>query len=134
MFRYAFEKVKRHHTPTKRESVKNYFFWLMGTARNAIVVGLGIVVARIVAATNDDHVFRLVRDVPDGLPTAVNPLGAGAEVGEVLTAAVVIALISYLESVAIAKTYAQKDGYAIDPTQELRALGLANIVGSFFQA
>ena len=46
----------------------------------------------------------------------------------------VAALIGYLESIAIAKTFAQKDGYTIDPTQELRAVGIANIVGSFFQS
>ena len=131
---YFFERVKKYYTPIKGDSKKNYAFWLSGTARNALVVGIGLVVARIVAATNDDRVFNLVRDVPSGLPEAQNPLGGDIDIGEVFVAAIVAALIGYLESIAIGKTFAQKEGYQIDPTQELRALGFANIVGSFFQA
>ncbi|KAJ0393343.1 hypothetical protein P43SY_007104 [Pythium insidiosum] len=45
-----------------------------------------------------------------------------------------IAIISYMSSIAMAKRLAIKEGYRIRPNQELIALGLSNLVGSFFQA
>nr|CCA20710.1 Sulfate Permease (SulP) Family putative [Albugo laibachii Nc14] len=44
-----------------------------------------------------------------------------------------IALISYMSSVAMAKRLAIKEGYRIRTNQELIALGMANLIGSFFQ-
>jgi SulP family sulfate permease len=37
-----------------------------------------------------------------------------------------------MESMAVGMVYASKNGYETAPDQELVALGLANIVGSFF--
>jgi len=37
------------------------------------------------------------------------------------------------ESIIVAKHYALKYNYQINPNQELLALGVGNIVGSFFQ-
>ncbi len=69
--------------------------------------------------------------------------------------AVIIALVGLLEAIVIAKTFARKNKYdvrdhrmpivgqfmmmdalslQIEPSQELVALGAANLVGSFFQA
>lgn len=45
-----------------------------------------------------------------------------------------IALISFMSSVAMAKRLAIKEGYRIRTNQELIALGMANFIGSFFQA
>ena len=42
--------------------------------------------------------------------------------------------IGYMESIAVSMVYASKKGYKLDPDQEAIALGLANIVGSFFSA
>ena len=39
-----------------------------------------------------------------------------------------------MESIAVSMVYASKKGYKLDPDQEAIALGLANIVGSFFSA
>ena len=66
----------------KNDSLKNKMLWLIGTARNTVVVGLGLVVARIVAAADEDEnaltdgndVFTLVKEVPAGLP---KPAGEG---------------------------------------------------------
>jgi hypothetical protein len=60
--------------------------WLVGTARNAVVVFTGLIVARIVTAADSVHmknttelagddVFSLVGFVPAGLPTPGNPFG-----------------------------------------------------------
>lgn len=47
---------------------------------------------------------------------------------------VLVPMIGILESIAIAKAFGRKNGYRICASQEILALGLANIVGSFVQA
>jgi sodium-independent sulfate anion transporter 11 len=143
---FGLEKLKGKYNRTKDDSLKNKFLWLIGTARNTVVVGLGLVIARIVAAAdesegvngttvpNGQDVFSLVRDVPSGLPRPANPLAGDLDWTKLGPAAVTIALLGYLESIAIGKTFAQKNGYRLDPTQELRAIGLANVVSSFFSS
>ncbi len=49
--------------------------------------------------------------------------------------ALTIALISFMESIAVAKAIQTKHrDYKVDPNQEIISLGLSNIVGSFFQS
>ncbi|NXC59959.1 S2611 protein, partial [Aleadryas rufinucha] len=43
----------------------------------------------------------------------------------------VVPLMGLLETIAIAKAFASQNGYRIDPNQELLALGVANVLGSF---
>lgn len=45
----------------------------------------------------------------------------------------VIALVGFLESMAVGQTFASKFKYDIDANQEFVAIGLANVVGAFFQ-
>lgn len=45
-----------------------------------------------------------------------------------------ITVLLFVESFVCAKTYASKHNYAISPNRELVALGMANMIGSFFGA
>ena len=45
---------------------------------------------------------------------------------------VTVPLVSYLQQISMAKTFAQKCSYKIDSTQEFNALGLLNIINSLF--
>ncbi len=53
--------------------------------------------------------------------------------GEHLGSAVTIAIIGFVESIVVAKIYSSKHDYPVSPNRELVALGIANIIGSFFQ-
>ena len=44
---------------------------------------------------------------------------------------VIIPLVGFLANFAIAKAFARKNKYKIDPSQELIALGIANLMSSF---
>ena len=44
---------------------------------------------------------------------------------------VVVPMIAFLTSIAIAQAFSRKNNYMIDASQELRALGIANITNSF---
>eukprot|EP00040_Diaphanoeca_grandis_P005509 m.33141 g.33141 ORF g.33141 m.33141 type:complete len:791 (-) comp16766_c0_seq1:275-2647(-) len=133
---YALEKVKARYTVSKNDSKKDYFLWLAGTARNAIIVVVGIIVSVIVSkATGDDKTFNLIRDIPRGLPEVKNPFADldQDEFVSVWSYSFVTALLGYLECIAIGKAFAAKGGYELDQTQELRAIGVSNVVNSFFQ-
>ncbi len=79
------------------------------------------------------HRVRTVGVVPKGLPQQTVTLWFPmAHVGKKLGLAVLICLIDVLESISIAKSLAIKNRYELDATQELRGLGLANLVGAAF--
>lgn len=47
------------------------------------------------------------------------------------TGLIIVPLIGFVESIAIAKAFARKNKYNVDPSQELIALGIANLMSSF---
>jgi len=100
--------------------------------------------------TTDGHAWRIkkivgqelhlagggdvVGSIPQGLPALRVPkIGLEAFLS-LLSAAVVIALVGFMESIAMAKALAAKTRQRIDPNQELIGQGLANLTGSFFQS
>ncbi|EWM24464.1 sulfate transporter [Nannochloropsis gaditana] len=60
--------------------------------------------------------------------------GEGIPFGKVMICALPIALLTYLESVSVARKYALYNKYALDMTQELWALGFGCLFASFFKA
>lgn len=64
--------------------------------------------------------------IPSGLPEFHVPHLSVHDIDDVLPLAAACFLLSYIESVSAARTLAQKNGYYIDPRQELLALGVAN--------
>ena len=74
---------------------------------------------------------KVIGTVPAGFPTPQNVLWS--EIGSVMGTAVSIALVGFLESFAVAKTIAEKEGYRMSAQRELIGLGLANVVGAFFK-
>lgn len=78
----------------------------------------------------DQSGLKIVGAVPQGLPSFIVPAFKIETVQLLLPMALTIALIGYIESLAIAKAVAQKEKYRIEANQELRALGLSNITGS----
>ncbi|XP_055525139.1 sodium-independent sulfate anion transporter-like isoform X1 [Wyeomyia smithii] len=127
------------------QKIINKTLWLVGTARNAIIV---IVCGSIGYAfySNGQEPFKMIGDVPKGLPSFQVPpfsvpenveTGQQAEsfsdmlsnLGSML---IVIPLIALLEDIAICKAFA--NGKSVDATQELIAIGTSNVANSFFQA
>lgn len=78
--------------------------------------------------------LRIVGEVPRGLPAPVMPLAGMEEIMALLPAALTISLVGFMESIAVAKVYASRNKYAINPDQELIGLGLANIAGAIFRS
>jgi SulP family sulfate permease len=73
-----------------------------------------------------------VGKVPQGLPSFVVPRIGSESVAQLFPTALTLLFVGFMESIAIAELIADRERYRIDPNQELKALGLANIVGAFF--
>lgn len=74
----------------------------------------------------------VVGNIPAGLPAPMLP--DLSLVGQLWPGALGIALMSFTESIAAGRAFARHDEPRPEANQELRALGLANLVGGFFQA
>jgi SulP family sulfate permease len=77
---------------------------------------------------------KIVGNVPAGLPSPQAPTLDWAAMKGLLPTALTIALVGFMESISVAKAFAQKNRYEVDANQELVGLGAANIAGSFFGA
>uniref|UniRef100_A0AAX7UAF1 STAS domain-containing protein n=1 Tax=Astatotilapia calliptera TaxID=8154 RepID=A0AAX7UAF1_ASTCA len=119
-----------------------YFF--ISSVRNAAVV----IAASLIAFSWEvygNHVFTITGKTTRGLPpfrppptsdTTAN--GTVVSFGEIVKdfggGLAVIPFMGLLESIAIAKAFASQNDYRIDANQELLAIGVTNIMGSFVSA
>ena len=55
-------------------------------------------------------------------------------ISHLLSSAIIISLLGFMEAISIAKAMAAKTGQRLDPNQELIGQGLANIVGAMTNA
>jgi MFS superfamily sulfate permease-like transporter len=72
--------------------------------------------------------------IPEGLPSLEVPAVHWDLVWALLPAALVMALIGFMEATSISKAIATSTGERVDANKELIGQGLANIAGSFFSA
>lgn len=77
----------------------------------------------------------IVREIPHGFPEFSIPELSWETFRALAPLAMTIAVIAYMEAFSVAKAIETKRrDYVIRPSQELVALGAANVVGSFFQS
>jgi sulfate permease, SulP family len=98
-----------------------------------VAVALGILAVWGLGLTEQS--VKILGEVPQGLPSIIAPTFNLDTFNSLLPIALAIALVSFMESIAVAKAIqAKHKSYKVDANQELVALGVANIGGSFFQA
>ncbi|MEO1713794.1 MAG: sulfate permease, partial [Bacteroidota bacterium] len=77
----------------------------------------------------------IVGSVPEGLPAFGIPQINAETIRTLFMAALAISLVGFMQSIAVAKAIQSKHkNYKVVANQELIALGLSNVVGSFFQS
>ena len=82
-----------------------------------------------------DAGVKIVGQVPEGLPSLTMPPFSLETVQNLAPIALAISLVSFMESIAVAKAIQAKHrNYKVNANQELISLGLANIGGAFFQS
>ncbi|MCX7168950.1 MAG: SulP family inorganic anion transporter [Proteobacteria bacterium] len=77
---------------------------------------------------------EVVGRVPEGLPSIAVPRLSLEMLTSLLSAAIVISLVGFMEAISIAKAMSAKTRQRIEPNQELIGQGLANLVGAFSQS
>ena len=76
-----------------------------------------------------------IGEVPSGFPAFQLPVVDGPLVLQLLPVALVLALISFIETLSIGKAFSPRyDYYRILPNRELFALGASKVLGGLFQA
>jgi SulP family sulfate permease len=98
------------------------------TAPLAVLLVTTLLVASL--GLDASHGVAVIGSLPSGLPHFGLPLPAPGTITELFPAAVLIALVAYVESVSIAKTLANRRRQTVDPNQELIALGAANLAAA----
>ncbi|XP_053473160.1 sodium-independent sulfate anion transporter [Ictalurus furcatus] len=130
--------------PSPVVKVSRGLVWTLATIRNALVV---IAAACVVYSTEvlGHDFFTVTGKTAAGLPPfSAPPLSetttngtriSFSEIAQDLGSGLaVIPLMGVLESIAIAKAFGSKNNYRINANQELFAIGLTNILGSFVSA
>ncbi|WP_265693095.1 SulP family inorganic anion transporter [Providencia rustigianii] len=94
----------------------------------------------MVLATGASMLFNLeqygihtVGNLGDGLPFIRTPDFAPGLLRDLVTPSLNLAVISFVSFMMTARSFASKNGYAVDADQELRALGIANIASALSQ-
>ena len=104
--------------------------FLPGRPVALFVVALSIV---LLSVTPLGHMgFKVVGALPRGLPDFHVPSLRLRDIDGIVPLAFACLLLSYVESVSAARAIAQKNGYEIDPRQELLGLGVANLAAGVF--
>ncbi|KAH0540910.1 sodium-independent sulfate anion transporter [Cotesia glomerata] len=127
------------NSQTTKHRVMNKLIWLTGTSRNAILVIVCGIIGYYFASQPP---FKLIGSLPGGMPsvefppfgftkdnTTVSFVEMCSNLGSGL---IVLPLISLMEVVAVCKAFS--NGKSVDATQELIAIGLANLGCSFVQS
>lgn len=99
-------------------------------------VALAVVVLSIVVMSNSslgEHGMKIVGDLPRGLPELRLPSLRLRDVDGVIPLACACFLLAYIEGISAARALATKNGYEVDPRQELLGLAAANCAAAFGQ-
>lgn len=77
---------------------------------------------------------EVVGSIPSGLPNIDVPKMSLDTIMALLSSALVISLVGFMEAISIAKAIAAKTKERVDPNQELLGQGISNVIGSFSHA
>ena len=95
----------------------------------AVVVGIAAVAIFDLEAEG----VEVVGVLPEGLPTLVFPSVDLADIGALFSGALGIALVAVADTTVLSQSLAAQRNENVDPDQELRALGVANLASGLFQ-
>ncbi|KAL4808659.1 sulfate transporter family-domain-containing protein [Aspergillus unguis] len=116
----------------KKQPHRAKFWFFVSTLRTVFVI---LFYTMISAATNlhrkDNPAFTVLGTVPRGFQHAAVPTVTADVIklfASELPAAVIVLLI---EHIAISKSFGRVNNYTIDPSQELVAIGVTNLLGPF---
>jgi sulfate permease, SulP family len=97
-----------------------------------IVVGLATVAVSLLEL--EGHRVSVVGEIPSQLPSLGVPTEGLDHLGDLLPTALAITMLGFVESIAIAKVFAQRLRYTVKPNRELVALGVSTVAAGLSHA
>jgi len=79
------------------------------------------------------HGVGVLGTLPQGLPALAWPGIGWSDLGPVLGGALAVSLVAFADTSVLSRSYAQRQRIAVDPNQEMVALGAANLAAGLFQ-
>jgi SulP family sulfate permease len=98
------------------------------------LIAVGLATLAVSAFGLEEHGVSVVGDIPGGLPSLGVPSEGLDRLGDMVPTALAITMLGFVESIAIAKVFAQRNGYTVNPNRELVALGACTVAAGFSNA
>lgn len=119
---------------TRRYPKYERTFFFLNIMRNGILVIFGTLIAYLINIGKSTSPISILKTVPAGFQAMGAPKVEIPLLQAIAPSLPSVVLILILEHVAIAKSFGRINDYRINPNQEIIALGVANVIGSFFGA
>jgi high affinity sulfate transporter 1 len=97
-----------------------------------LVVLFGSIAASVALDLNASYGVEVAGVLPQGLPTISLPAVSLRTINEMIIPAIGIFLLAYSEGLGVAREFAEKHGYEVDPDQELYAHAFTNFASGLF--
>ncbi|HUR32059.1 MAG TPA: solute carrier family 26 protein, partial [Saprospiraceae bacterium] len=98
-----------------------------------IIVVLAIIIVAFFSL--DQYGVKIIGVIPSGLPTPELPFFDFSRIKQLLPSAAALALIGFMESLAVARSLqAKHKTYRVETNKELMTIGLVNMIGSIFKS
>lgn len=99
----------------------------------SLLIAMILATAASIAFNIEQYGISTVGDLGEGLPYIPMPEFPPGLLRDLVIPSLNLAVISFVSFMMTARSFASKNGYAVDADQELRALGVANIASAFAQ-
>jgi high affinity sulfate transporter 1 len=98
-----------------------------------VMVAVLVGIAAVTLFDLDEEGVQVLGVLPQGLPTLAFPAVELADLGALFSGALGIALVAVADTTVLSQSLAAQRDETVDPNQELRALGAANMAAGLFQ-
>ena len=98
-----------------------------------VMVAVLVGIAAVALFDLDQEGVQVLGVLPEGLPIFAFPAVELADLGALFSGALGIALVAVADTTVLSQSLAAQRDETVDPNQELRALGAANLATGFFQ-
>ena len=119
----------------RRMPQRKKMFFFLSTLRTAFVILLYTMISWLVNMNyRTKPKFSILGDVPRGFQDAAAPVMDTTIIRAFAGQIPVTVIVMLIEHIAISKSFGRVNNYTIDPSQELVAIGVTNLLGPFLGA